>query len=83
MPDERKMRLADLLEKVVEGQIEAVDALREVMNWPDIPSDRNDVNAALTTLMQVHIYRDARESDPELDENLRNRLRLDVAQLRS
>jgi hypothetical protein len=59
-----------------------VDALREVMNWPDFPWEANDVNAALNALMQLHIYRDARAMDPELDENLRHRLRADIAQLR-
>jgi hypothetical protein len=76
-------RLAELLEEVVGGQLKVSDALMKVAQWPDIPSQRLDVGDALSTLMHMHIYKDMRAKSTEYNENLQNRLRFHIAELRN
>jgi hypothetical protein len=62
---EQKRRLADLLEQVVDGKLQAADALKQAEKWSDMPWERRDVNVAWHTLMHFHIDTDIREKNPQ------------------
>jgi hypothetical protein len=79
---EPRQRLADLIELVIEGELYSADALKQAEKWEDMPWERRDVNLALHTLMQFHIYENSREKYPDYDEGVRQRLRLYISNLR-
>ena len=78
-----KFRLADLLERVAEGTLRPIDALREVEKWEDLPYWKREVAEALDILMRFHADADLRDKDPEYDEGMRHGLRLQISNLRS
>ena len=78
-----KRRLADLLEKVVEGSIDTAEALREVADWPDTATEHRGINLALTALVQAHKYREVCATNSEFDEDMKHRLRLEIVRLRT
>lgn len=57
--------MADLLEQVVDGKLQAADALKQAEKWSDMPWERRDVNVAWHTLMHFHIDTDIREKNPQ------------------
>lgn len=80
---EQRRRLADLLEQVVEGKLQAADALKRAEKWADMPWEGNDVDSAFSALMYFHIYADARAQDAEYHEDLKHGLRLYISKLRA
>ena len=60
-PSEQRNRLADLLEQVVDGKLNAGDALRVAESWTDMPWEQRDVNVAWHTLMHFNIDEDIRQ----------------------
>jgi len=78
----QKRRLADLLEQVVDGKLEAADALKQAKNWSDIPWEKRDLSVALHALMHFHIDTDIRQKDPQYDEDMKHNLRLHISNLR-
>jgi len=76
-------RLADLLERVVDGKLEAIDALKQADKWADMPWERRDVNLAMHTLMRFHIDTDIRENNSDYDEDMKHSLLLHVSNLRA
>ena len=79
---EHRLQLADLLEQVIEGKLQAFDALRQAEKWSDMPWEGNDVNAALNTLLHFHRATEIRAKKPEYDEDFRHCLRVHISQLR-
>jgi hypothetical protein len=80
---EQRNRLADLLERVVDGKLKAGDALTVAESWTDMPWDQRDVNVAWHTLMHFNIDDDIRQKDPEYESRLREQLVHHISNLRA
>lgn len=80
---EQLNRLADLLQRVVDGKLPPEAAIREAEAWTDIPWKEGELNVAWHTLMHFQIDKDLREEDPGYDKGLRHHLLLHIAKLRS
>jgi hypothetical protein len=79
---EQKRQLADILEGVAQGKLEAINALKLAEECADLPWEKRDVNLAMHTLMKFYIDKDIRETDPDYDEDLKHSLLLHVSRLR-
>jgi len=80
---EQKNRLADLLEQVVNGKLNAGDALKAADSWTDMPWDQREVNVAWHTLIHFNIDEDIRRKDSEYDAGLRQQLVRHISILRA
>jgi hypothetical protein len=79
----QRNRLADLLEQVVDGKLNAGDALKVAESWTDMPWEQRDVNVAWHTLMHFNIDEDIRQKDPEYESGLRQQLVHHISRLRA
>jgi hypothetical protein len=80
---EKRNRLADLLQQVIDGKVLPDAALKVAEAWTDMPWNDREVNVAWHTLAHFQIDEDIRKKDPEYDAGLKRQLLLHIAKLRS
>ena len=80
---EQRNRLADLLEQVVEGRINAGEALKVAESWTDVPWKERELNDPWHTLVHFRIDEDIRQKDPNYEDGLRDQLKRHISILRA